>query len=73
MSPRSSSAPPALAGEADLLEPEAQPSAGGAYRFSATVRHADEGWERYADSWEVVAPDGTVLGTRVLIQPHVAG
>lgn len=56
-----------------MLEPEARPSTDGTYRFSATVRHADEGWEHYADSWEVLAPDGTVLGTRVLIHPHVGG
>jgi hypothetical protein len=36
-----------------------------------TVRHADEGWDHYADAWEVVAPDGTVLATRELQHPHV--
>jgi hypothetical protein len=39
--------------------------------FSVTVRHADEGWNHYANAWEVVAPDGTVLATRVLRHPHV--
>ena len=38
---------------------------------TATVRHADTGWSHYADRFEVVAPDGTVLGTRVLQHPHV--
>jgi hypothetical protein len=38
---------------------------------SATVRHADEGWQHYADRYEVLAPDGHVLGTRVLQHPHV--
>ena len=41
------------------------------YRFDVTVEHADTGWEHYADGWEVVAPDGTVLGTRTLLHPHV--
>ncbi len=36
-----------------------------------TVRHADTGWDHYADKWEVLAPDGSVLGTRVLYHPHV--
>ena len=26
-----------------------------------TVRHADTGWDHYADKWDVVAPDGAVL------------
>lgn len=37
---------------------------------SATVRSADTGWEKYADRWEVRAPDGAVLGERVLTHPH---
>jgi hypothetical protein len=39
--------------------------------FNVTVRHADTGWKHYANQWDVVAPDGTVLGTRVLYHPHV--
>ena len=35
-----------------------------------TVQHADTGWDHYADAWEVLAPDGTVLGTRTLLHPH---
>lgn len=44
---------------------------GGTYRFDVTVRHDDTGWEHYADRFEVLAPDGTVLGTRILHHPHV--
>ena len=40
-------------------------------RFDVTVASADEGWEKYADLWEVRALDGTVLGERVLAHPHV--
>lgn len=65
------SAVPALAGEVDVVEVAAHPSGEGTYRFDVTVRHADEGWEHYADKWDVVAPDGTVLGTRTLYHPHV--
>jgi hypothetical protein len=61
---------PALAGEADVVAVEATPEGGGLWRFSVTVKHADEGWDHYADRWEMVAPDGTVLGTRVLLHPH---
>ena len=39
--------------------------------FSVTLRHADEGWDHYADRWEVIGPDGSVFGTRTLLHPHV--
>ncbi len=59
----------ALAGEADVVKASATKS-GGAWRFDVTVAHADTGWDHYADKWDVMAPDGTVLGTRVLLHPH---
>lgn len=61
----------ALAGEADVVEAKLDASAEGTFRAVVTVRHADEGWEHYADAFEVVAPDGTVLATRELLHPHV--
>jgi hypothetical protein len=61
----------AFAGEADVIEVEVSRNADETYRFDVTVRHADEGWEHFANKWEVTAPDGTVLGTRVLAHPHV--
>jgi len=63
-------AAPALAGEADVVGVEMTPEAGGTWRFDVTVAHADEGWDHYADAWQVVAPDGTILGTRELLHPH---
>jgi len=62
---------PVLAGEADVVEADATRQ-GEAWRFTVTVRHADAGWDHYADAWRVVAPDGTVLGTRTLHHPHVS-
>ena len=64
-------AAPAWAGKADVLDVEVNQGGNSAFSFSVTVRHADEGWDHYADRWEVVAPDGKVLGTRVLAHPHV--
>lgn len=61
----------AFAGEADVLAANAVREEGGTYRFDVTVRHDDTGWEHYADRFEVLAPDGTVLGTRILHHPHV--
>ena len=60
----------AVAGEADVVEAEATQEGAGAWRFDVTVAHADEGWDHYADKWEVLAPDGSLLGTRVLLHPH---
>ncbi len=60
----------ALAGEADVVDVRATPSASG-WRFDVAVRHADTGWEHYADAWRVVGLDGTVYGTRTLVHPHV--
>lgn len=62
---------PANAGEVDVLDVKVRKSGPGTYAFDVTVKHADTGWEHYANKWEVVAPDGKVLGTRVLHHPHV--
>lgn len=64
------SAGSALAGPADVVAASAECSAS-ACTFVVTVRHDDEGWSHYADAWEVLAPDGAVLATRVLRHPHV--
>ena len=67
MFPVSSSA---LAGEADVVGVKIVREGTGTYRLDVSVRHADEGWKHYADKWDVMGPDGTVLGTRVLVHPH---
>jgi hypothetical protein len=61
----------AYAGEADVIEVNVQRIADDIYNFDVTVRHTDDGWKHYADKWNVMAPDGTVLGTRILAHPHV--
>jgi hypothetical protein len=44
---------------------------GGTWRFDVAIKHADEGWDHYADGWGVYLADGTELGYRVLAHPHV--
>ena len=61
----------AFAGEADVVAARATKSADGTFQFSVSVAHDDSGWEHYANAWDVVAPDGTVLGQRELLHPHV--
>lgn len=61
---------PALAGTADVVEAKAR-CQGERCRFAVTVRHADAGWDHYADAFEVLDAEGAVLATRVLRHPHV--
>ena len=61
----------AVAGEAAVVAATLTRESAGTWRVSATVAHADEGWDHYADRWEVLAPDGTILATRELLHPHV--
>jgi len=61
----------AYAGEADVIKVDVKRTGGDTYFFKVTVRHEDEGWDHYTDKWDVVAPDGTVLGTRTIYHPHV--
>jgi hypothetical protein len=63
-------AAPALADAPRVVGAEATRQ-GEAWRFDVTVAHADEGWDHYADAWQVRTPEGDVLGTRDLLHPHV--
>jgi TolB protein len=62
---------------ADVEFVVAELQSNGTWRFTVTVRHPDTGWEDYADGWDVVLPDGTVVlsdenatFTRLLLHPH---
>lgn len=61
----------ARAGEADVVAVTAARSSDGTWQFDVTVAHDDEGWDHYADRWEIVSPDGIVMATRTLLHPHV--
>jgi len=63
---------------ADVTYVRAVESTAGTWTFHVTVQHPDMGWEDYADGWDVVTPDGTVIKTdpaspftRLLLHPHV--
>ena len=43
----------------------------GRFRFDVTLRHADSGWEHYANRWEIRSTEGELLGVRELAHPHV--
>ena len=60
---------PVDASEADVVGVEARQSGNG-WSFDVTVLHADAGWDHYADKWDIIGPDGNILGARVLAHPH---
>ena len=62
---------PALAGEADIVDVKVTETSANTYRFDVTVAHGDTGWDHYANMYEVLDMDGNILGTRVLMHPHV--
>ena len=55
---------------AQVTKVSASQSKDGSWCFSAAVRHNDEGWEHYANGWEVVDLQGNQLGNRPLAHPH---
>jgi len=48
----------------------ASQSSTGSWCFDTSVRHNDQGWDHYADKWEVLDLEGNQLGYRVLGHPH---
>ncbi len=60
-----------FAGQAVIENVEAECSAKRICKFNVTVSHADEGWEHYANGWQIFTPQGERLGVRVLAHPHV--
>ncbi len=49
----------------------AQQASNGTWTFAVTLSHPDTGWDDYVDGWHVEAADGAILGTRILLHPHV--
>lgn len=61
----------AFSGEVDVVSVELEKVNNGIYHFNVALKHADTGWYHYADRWEILTPDGRILGTRLLAHPHV--
>ena len=59
----------AFGGEVKIVNVEV--SCSSSCTFSVTLKHGDEGWEHYANQWDVMTMDGKLLKSRVLYHPHV--
>ena len=54
-----------------MVDVQIEPS-GDLYNVAVTLNSPYDSPERYADAWRIVAPDGTVLGERVLLHDHAS-
>jgi hypothetical protein len=61
--------PIAYAGQVSIVEVSVE--CPGSCTFLVTLEHADEGWDHYANQWDVLTLDGKLLKSRVLYHPHV--
>ena len=59
------------AGGADVIDASAMRESNGRYTVSATILHKNEGWKHYVNRFEVLTPDGKLIGARYLGHPHV--
>ncbi len=41
------------------------------WQVDVTLKHADSGWDHYANAWRIVDESGKELAKRVLAHPHV--
>ena len=58
-------------GRANVKDVEVTATGDDTWRFDVTIASDDRGWDAYADAFEIVGPEGKVLGKRVLHHPHV--
>lgn len=61
---------PLYAGNAEIVHVDVKPMGNDLYEFNVTVAHEDAGWGHFVDKWVVMAPDGSLLGSRPIVQPH---
>jgi hypothetical protein len=60
----------AAAGNADVLKVKPNCTKDLVCSFAVTVKHADSGWGHYANKWDVLTTDGTIVASRELLHPH---
>ena len=67
-----------VSGDANVTEVFAREESDGTWTFHVSVTHKDVNWYDYADGWNIVLPDGSIVKpdpfsqfTRALRHPHV--
>ncbi len=60
-----------IANEVEVVDVKATQANDKTWGFRVTLKHDDEGWDHYANEWQVIAPDNKILATRTLYHPHV--
>lgn len=60
----------AAAGDAHVLQVKPNCTKDLVCSFAVTVEHSDSGWDHYANKWDVLTTDGTIVASRVLLHPH---
>ncbi len=63
--------PLSLANEVEIIDVKARQQSDKTWHFDVTLKHDDEGWNHYANQWQIIAPDNKILGTRTLYHPHI--
>jgi hypothetical protein len=62
--------PTAHSGEANVLKAHVECASARVCRFDVTVEHADDGWDHYANRWEIRDAEGQRIAIRTLAHPH---
>ncbi len=60
---------PLLAQKADVIEAKVKKSFGGKYVAYVKIDHKDEGYEHFADRWEIFDQNGKRLTIRIIFSP----
>jgi len=62
---------PVYANQAEVIEVKIKSVGVNQYRIDTTIKHADTGWDHYANAWLVFDEMGNKIGERILHHPHV--
>ena len=62
---------PVQANDAEIVEVTISAVGDSKFRVNVTLEHADEGWDHYANRWDVLNEKGELIGSRTLHHPHV--
>ena len=62
---------PVYANQAEVVEVKIKLVGVNQFHIDTTIKHADTGWDHYANAWIVFDESGNKIGERILHHPHV--